>query len=138
MVEVTPISKPLPISLAFLVLIVGTCIAKNAPFQLSHKVGGAWTAECSKISSTGCNSFNELIDAQDTDILDQITEPDRATRVCFVDGEDEFFLISFSPSPSKTSRARFSRYTKGTAEDTVVFQFRSNIAGRRCLHRTCP
>jgi hypothetical protein len=90
------------------------------------------------VFSPGCNSFNELIDAKDAEVLKSINTDGTAARVCFVEGEDNFFVLSFGLPPteqvgwhkdkdglaySSSSRfARFKRYKDGVIDDTLIFR----------------
>src|ERR1700690_3558786 len=69
------------------------CILSFLAF--SRGAGAQQKIDCTKIYSAGCTSFNELLAAQDGDITDTIKGDGQAARVCFVDGEDTFLLLSF-------------------------------------------
>ncbi len=87
--------------------------------------------DCTKFNSAGCASFNELVGARDTDIVGKIKSNGRAARVCFVEYEDNFSIVSFGV-PSETdwrkqkdgvsylSRPMFSSFTR--YKDGVEFE----------------
>src|SRR5208283_1490734 len=51
--------------------------------------------DCARFQSAGCNSFNELVGANDTGNLGQINSENKTARVCFVEGEDNFSILSY-------------------------------------------
>lgn len=111
---------------AWLLLLLSPC----APAQ--QKI------DCSKVFSLGCNSFNELIDAKDAEVLRSINTDGTAARVCFVEGQDNFFVMSFGLPPtekfgwhkdkdglaysSNSKSAHFKRYKDGVIDDTIFFR----------------
>lgn len=56
-------------------------------------------ADCKKIKSPGCNSFNEMLKNRNRDLIDTLKTPNTAAYVCFRPGEDAFTVISF-PLPT--------------------------------------
>lgn len=87
--------------------------------------------DCSNIISPGCQSFNELLQAQDKDIVNAVSGSGKAARVCFIDGEDNFVILDFDlPLKSLWRKnkdgfgyyngprlARFKRYRDGVSDD---------------------
>jgi hypothetical protein len=92
--------------------------------------------DCSKVSSAGCTSFNEMIAAGDSDILEAINSKGKAARVCFVEGEDHFTILSYKLSPDGSWRkqkdgiifqngpwtATFKRYKEGISDDFFIMR----------------
>ena len=84
-------------------------------------------ADCLKMSSLGCHSFNELLDAQDADILTAVNSEFKTSRVCFVEGEDNFVVLTVGLPPTDWRKdksgfysilraATFSRYKDGVSD----------------------
>jgi hypothetical protein len=57
-------------------------------------------ADCSKMSSLGCSSFNELLAAQDSGIVNAVNSDYKTSRVCFVEGEDNFVVLTVGLPPT--------------------------------------
>jgi hypothetical protein len=86
--------------------------------------------DCGRFFSTGCTSFNELLGAQDSVIVDAINSDEKASRVCFVDAEDDFVILTVGlpPEPwvrdkkfnafSATRFVSFRRYKDGVFEES--------------------
>lgn len=101
-------------------------------FALVPAAFGQQKADCSQISSPGCGSFNEMLAAQDKDIVDAVKGTDKVARVCFVELEDNFLILSFDlPIDSRWRRgkaellyhngpkiATFKRYKDGVSDDS--------------------
>ena len=92
---------------------------------------GQMKMNCSKVVSAGCASFNGMIDAHDTAILNAINADSTAARVCFVDEEDDFFIVSFTlprevlwrktkdgQAFKNTGVVTYSRYKQGVSDDS--------------------
>jgi hypothetical protein len=85
----------------FFAIIIGLALSAMTPgASAQRKVGNDTNRkprllDCSKIYSPGCQSFNELLEAQDKDIVTAVTGDEKAARVCFIEGEDNFVIIAF-------------------------------------------
>ena len=78
--------------------VCGLAQAKGLPSLIYHEPvlevrfmrGAAGT-----FNSSGCHSFNELVAAKDTGVLREIDSESKAARVCFVESEDNFTILSY-------------------------------------------
>lgn len=96
--------------------------------------------DCSNIFSAGCQSFNELLQAQDKDIVNAVAGTGKAARVCFIEGEDNFVVLDFDlPLKSLWRKnkdgigfhngpriARFKRYRDGVSDDFFLVRLTWN------------
>ncbi len=83
------------------------------------------TVDCSEAqTSKACNSFKQLFEAHDKDILDRLSSP--TTYVCFRPKEDVFLIFHVTePTPNDWERAEHSRETQKAA--AVFAEFRNGV-----------
>lgn len=112
-------------------LFLGACSLRSSAQEAEPQ-----RIDCSKIFSQGCGSFNELLADHDKEVLDSLTGSLRAARVCFIEGEDDFLILSFDlPSDSRWKKEKLAgfyvngpvlgsltRYTDGVTHDSFLFQ----------------
>src|SRR5947209_17377497 len=96
--------------LAFFVLFAISAFAQSTPYVF----------ECSKLPtpSPGCKSYNEMVVANDKDLLSWLKE--NSSFVCFRPEEDVFFLLGYSNS----SYAEFQQVGSVYEEMATVYYSR--------------
>jgi hypothetical protein len=106
----------------------GIVSAQNA--QPTTNVGYIYDCQKLPYTSVGCDSFNDMVRSNDTQIMSALKKSTTAF-VCFIPDEDEFFIANYTQPKdaafSKTSTPDllqafgfflYSRYKQGVASDS--------------------
>jgi len=114
-------------------MVAAGCLAPPSAWSQNYQEAQiAYQYDCTKLAyaSAGCDSYNQMIKSNDSDVISSLKTSTDA-YVCFVEDEDEFFIVSFTEpedseySSSPTTRSllqssgafSYSKYKDGVQND---------------------